>query len=333
MSIDVLSFGEVLVDWVSTEPARSLDTARAFEKAPGGAPANVAVALARLGLSSGFSGGISPDAFGLWLRSVLRRSGVDTTNAPNIQGTQTRMAYVLRSEDGDRRLAAFTNVGVADVAINPDHVSRIDLGRTIVFQFGSVTLADEPSASATRQALQRARGAGCLVSFDPNVRLALWPSADAARRAIEPLLSTADILKVSEDEAELLTGADEPERAGMLLMERYRPALLAVTLGARGALLRHGDRLVKHDGFAVDAIDSTGAGDAFVAGILRSAVLAVRQRPLGERRRALRDLSEDELNRILGDACALGALATTRLGAMAALPTLARLEAFLSGAS
>jgi sugar/nucleoside kinase (ribokinase family) len=330
MTLDVLAFGELLVDWVATEPTRSLDAARTFEKAPGGAPANVAVALARLGLRAGFAGGIAPDPFGRWLKSVLRRSGVDASGAIEIEGTDTRMAFVLRSEGGDRRLAAFTRAAAADAAFGPDHAALLDVARAAVFHFGSVTLASEPSASATRVALQRARDAGCLVSFDPNVRLALWPSADAARRAIEPLLSAADVLKVSEEEAELLTGVAEPERAGMLLMERYRPVLLAITLGARGAHLRHGDRLLTHGGFEVDAIDATGAGDAFVAGLLRAAATAAAPMPTAARRRALESLSPEALDGALRDACALGALATTRMGAMAALPSLARLEAFLA---
>jgi fructokinase len=330
MKLDVLSFGELLVDWVSTEPSRSLDTAKAFEKLPGGAPANVAVALARLGLTAGFAGGLAPDAFGRWLRSVLRRSGVDTTDAREIDGTQTRMAYVLRTEDGDRRLAAFTTVGVADAAFGSSHAGQVDVRRAMFFHFGSVTLASESSATATRTVLQRAREAGCLISFDPNIRLALWPSPDAARRAIEPLLSAADILKVSDDEAALLTGSTEPECAGMLLMERYRPALLALTLGARGAHLWHGDRSYRHEGFDVETVDATGAGDAFVAGLLRAAVGTAKRVSADERRRALRSMSAGGVEEALRDACALGALATTRIGAMAALPTLARFDAFLA---
>jgi len=330
MSLDVLSFGEILVDWVSAEPSRSLSSARRFEKAPGGAPANVAVALAHLGMRSGFAGGLSPDAFGRWLRSVLRRSGVDTTDAVEIEETDTRMAFILRGDGGERRLAAFTGIRAADAFVDVSHVESMEVGRATIFHFGSVTLASERSAAATESIVQRARDARCIISFDPNVRLALWQSADAAKRAIEPLLSMADILKVSDDEATLLTGADEPNRAGLLLMERYRPALLAVTRGARGARIWHGSYSSEFEGFEVEAVDTTGAGDAFVGGLLRACAKSIGREVKSKRRSALEALDRATIDTTLRQACALGALATTRMGAMTALPTLARLESFLA---
>jgi fructokinase len=327
--IDVIAFGEALIDWVSIAPAPSLGAARAFEMAPGGAPANVAVALARLGLRAAFAGGLAPDPFGQLLRDTLLENGVDVSRAIEIDGTQTRMAYVLKTELGERRLAAFSVVGVADAAFAPRHAAELDLERAAIFHFGSVTLAAHPSDDATLAAVGLAREAGCLISFDPNIRHPLWSSPDAARRAILPLLSAADVVKVGDDEAVFLTGVAEPEEAALLLWEQHRPALLAVTLGAHGALLVHRAGVFRHAGFAVKTCEVTGAGDAFTAGMLRASLAALRAGPDTSARRALEELKAETLERALRDACALGALATTRTGAMAGLPTALELDAFL----
>jgi sugar/nucleoside kinase (ribokinase family) len=327
----VVCFGELLVDWVATAPARSLESARAFEKAPGGAPANVAVALARLGVEAAFAGGVAPDPFGNWLRALVRRDGVNVDAAVEVPGTNTRMAFVLVDENGDRRLAAFTTAAVADASYGPELARQIPYRHAAIFHYGGVTLASQPSAGATLEALRLARDAGCLISFDPNIRLALWSSADAARRAITPLLSRADVLKVSDDELELLTGAGSVETGVELLWERDRPALLAVTMGAKGALLRSAHGTLRRDGFQVVVKDTTGAGDAFTAGLLRAVHAAVGAAPALGRRDAVTRMREDTLEAALREACALGALATTRAGAMAALPTDRQLKQFLLG--
>lgn len=327
--IDVLAFGEILVDWVSTTPARSLGAASTFEKVPGGAPANVAVGVSRLGLKAAFSGGIATDEFGAWLRSLLKRERVDTRYVAFIEDANTRMAYVLVDGRGERRLAAFTSVSVADAMVPVDFVAEIPLGRTAAFHFGSVSLASAGSATTTMVAARNAQQAGCLISFDVNLRLPLWESTVHAHREITPLVSVADILKVNEEELVFFAGVKEVERGAEMLWNRFRPSILAVTLGARGAFIRHAVGTVRHVGFPVNARDSTGAGDGFVSGLLYALVSFARksnQRSLPD---AVAHLSRDQVECALETACAVGALATTQIGAMSALPHKIRLDEFL----
>jgi fructokinase len=165
---DVLCLGEILVDWICRTPGAELHEAERFIKAPGGAPANTAVGLARQGISTGFIGRVSDDAFGAWLVSVLQENGIDTTGTIHDPHAQTRMAYVVTTLSGDRKLAEFTRVACADAQLSVEDIIPQQFERAHVLHFGSISLIANPSAQATRHAVDLARRHNLLISYDPN---------------------------------------------------------------------------------------------------------------------------------------------------------------------
>jgi fructokinase len=314
----VVCLGELLFDFVALEDSPRLEQATTFHRAPGGAPANVAVALTRLGTRSSFVGKIGGDAFGRSLRQTLAAEGVDLRGLVEDGAARTPLAFVGSDGQGGRSFV-FYHDGMADTLLRPDEVNRDLIGGARVFHFGSVTLAAEPSASATLAAARCARESGCLVSFDPNVRLELWDSPERALECILNALHMVDVVKVSSDELEFLTGTSDPVQACCRLREPG-PTLAVVTLGADGCYYDASTHAGHVPGVRVKAVDSLGAGDAFVAGLLAgisaqggSAVIADR----------------DALIPALSFANAVGAITTTQYGAIPALPTRAQVERLL----
>ena len=314
-SVEVFALGELLIDFVATERGGSLGDVTTFVRAPGGAPANVAVGLARLGVRSGFIGKVGDDPFGHHLAGVLKDAGVNVSQLRFDSEARTALAFVSLSESGDRDFMFYRHPS-ADMLHRPDEIDVATLRAARLLHVGSISTIAEPAASATRHALQVAREAGLWVSYDPNLRLPLWPSADAAKRGIEALWGEADVIKVADDELRFLTGADDLQAARSLWTPQLK--LLLVTRGAAGVsyLLREHDGHVP--GFAVDVADTTGAGDAFNAAVLSA---LVRQANL------IDDVSGVEAT--LRRANAFAALTTTRTGAIPAMPEAARVDAFL----
>lgn len=322
----VLTVGEALVDWVSLERGADLRAATTFVKAPGGAPMNVAIGLARLGVEVGFVGCVSPDPFGRWLSALMEAEGVDLRWLVEAPETQTRMAYVVTEASGDRHLAGFSTVACADAALQGDQVPRVYLDGVAALVFGSLILAAEPSRSAVLQMAGRVHGGRGIAVFDPNWRPVLWPEASALDAALGAALAVTDVLKVSDDEMLRLAGTPEPLAGARLLLARHGLAAVVVTSGSAGAMAVTSAVEVTVPSWAVEAVDSTGAGDAFVAGLLAGLVERDDGRPMAEQVRAMGAEAWEE---VLGRACAMGALATTRPGAIEALPRRAGLEAFL----
>lgn len=316
---DVIACGELLIDFVSTESGVTVAEAPAFQKAAGGAPANVAVGIARLGRSAGFMGQVGEDPFGHFLAGTLCAAGVDTGGLRFSTEARTALAFVSLRADGERSFVFFRNPS-ADMLWRPEDVDPDYAANARVFHYGSITLIGEPSRSATLAALEHARRAGALISYDPNLRLALWPSADAAREGMLVGWQYADLIKVSEEEAEFLTGETTPARAARRLWHDGL-RLLVVTRGAAGCLYFTPREMGEVSGFAVDAIDTTGAGDGFVAGLLVGLLEA--------------DLEWDEpaLLQALRLGNAVGALTTTQRGAIPALPARAAVQHFLGDAT
>ncbi|MBW4437414.1 MAG: hypothetical protein KME04_09790 [Pleurocapsa minor GSE-CHR-MK-17-07R] len=307
----IVSFGELLIDFVALESGVTVGEASGFVKAPGGAPANVAVAAARLGHPSAFLGAVGDDPFGHYLEGVLAETGVDTRGLRFSSAARTALAFVSLGKDGERSFSFYRNPS-ADMLMTPADVALDVIDAARIFHFGSITLIDEPCRSATLAAVNHAIRRGLLISYDPNLRLALWPSADAAREGMLAGLGYANFVKVSDEELEFLTGGSDP-------MALWRPntRLLAVTRGADGASLYTRDVSVSLPGYAVESVDTTGAGDGFVAGVLHGLM-------------RFGDDFEANLETIGRTACAVGALATTGKGAIPSLPMLAVVEAFLS---
>jgi fructokinase len=330
--MDVITVGEALVDWVSTEVGRDLNGACTFVKAPGGAPANVAVGLARLGVRAGFVGAFAPDAFGVWLRSILADAGVNLSLSPLVAATQTRMAFVTTAMDGDRDMAAFLSLQCADANLSLDALDVESILAAPVLHFGSVGLAAAPSRDTTLWLARAAGERGRLVSFDVNWRALIWTARRDALAVLHQALDLAHVVKLNLDEFSLLYGTREPSRGVSALWSDER-RLVVVTLGAAGAWYRgcceklHAQAEPcqgpldegRVEAPAVKAVDATGAGDAFMACLLAAMVDAER----GAERMPLREA--------VRRAAAAGALATTRVGAMSALPDRATLDRFCAG--
>jgi fructokinase len=314
----VVCLGEVLIDLVAVDPDAAIQTATTFRKAPGGAPANVAVGVARLGIPSGFIGKVSDDAFGQFLRATLEREGVDVRSVVVDPTARTPLAFVGAAPGGGRAWI-FYHRGLADTTLRWDELDSDLIDGAEVFHFGSVTLAAEPGRSTTLAAARVARDHGRLVSFDPNVRLELWDDGDDALRSIREAMPLADVLKVSSDEIAFLTGFDDPARAASRLRSAG-PRLVVVTLGAAGTYIQLGSFEDHVSTPRVAAVDPTGAGDAFVAALLSR---------LLELPGLVEGRDPASLIEAVRFANAAGALATTQLGAIPSLPTAAAVKALL----
>ena len=316
---DLISCGELLIDFVPTVSGVTLAEAPAFKKAPGGAPGNVAVGAARLGRRVGFMGQVGDDEFGHLLADTLRADGVDTAGLRFSHEARTALAFVSLRADGEREFMFYRHPS-ADMLWRPEDVDTAYAAQTRVFHFGSITLIGEPSRSATLAAVTAARAGGALISYDPNLRLPLWPSAEAARAGLLLGWQYGQIIKVSEEELTFLSGAtDLAEGARRLWHDALR--LLVVTQGPGGSSYVMADAAGHVPGFKAKPVDTTGAGDGFVAGLL-SGLLEC-------------DLAwnEDDLRRVLRLGNAVGAMTTQERGAIPALPTRAAVDAFMASAA
>ncbi|XP_074572636.1 putative fructokinase-1 [Curcuma longa] len=304
----IVSFGEMLIDFVPTVSGVSLAEAPGFIKAPGGAPANVAIAVARLGGRAAFLGKLGDDEFGRMLAGILRSNGVDDAGVLFDTGARTALAFVTLRDDGEREFMFYRNPS-ADMLLEEGELNLDVIKSAAVFHYGSISLITEPCRSAHLKAMQVAREAGALLSYDPNLRLPLWPSAESAREQIMSIWDQADIIKVSDVELEFLTGTDSVQDDVVLTLWRPEFKLLLVTLGEKGCKYYTKDFRGTLDGFSVNAVDTTGAGDAFVGAMLSKVVAdqSVLQ-------------SEGKLREVLRFANACGAITTTKKGAIPALP-------------
>ena len=321
---DVVTVGELLIDFVSTEPGPLKDVPR-FVKAAGGATANVAVALVRLGVSAGFIGQVGDDDFGRFLIGVLLDNGVDVPHLRMTDRGKTALAFVSLKGDGDRDFLFYWD-GSADKLLRPEDIDEEYIRSAQVLHYGTISLISSPAREATMRCIEIAREHGLWVSCDPNVRLPLWPDADTAREAILQAMKWADILKLSEEEAIFLTQVEDLEEATGLLERRYSASVIVITRGPQGCYYHWGTHSGYLPGFAVQAVDGTGAGDGFTAALVASAV-KFRNRGL-----SLSDPSRDEIIESLRYANGVGALTTTRRGAIPALPSSGEVDEFLASA-
>jgi fructokinase len=316
---DVIALGELLIDFVPTVSGVTLIEAPAFKKAPGGAPANVVAGLSKLGVSAGFMGKVGDDAFGRFLAQTLQDAGVDTTSLCFSSQARTALAFVSLRVDGEREFMFYRHPS-ADMLYTPDEVNSAYIRSAKAFHYGSISLIGEPSRSATLFAVQTAREAGLLISYDPNLRLSLWPGETEARQGMLLGWPLAQVIKVNEEELAFLAGKnlsthEELLEAGKSLWHKDLQLLL-ITLGKEGCLYLTPAFEGWVPSFQVEAVDTTGAGDGFVAGLLMG--LLETPRP-----------GEMHLREICLFANAVGALTTTQRGAIPALPTLEQVKGFL----
>ncbi len=303
---DIVAIGDILIDFVNLTKAG--DGAVALSGNAGGAPANVLCAAAKLGLKTVFIGRVGRDAFGAFLKRTLDGAGVDTSAL--VEGEEpTTLAMVSLDETGDRSFSFYRN-GTADVSLQESDVDMRLVADARMFHFGAVSLTDEPARTATFAAVTAARQAGVPVSFDPNYRPLLWRNRDEAVAMMKKGASLADYLKVSDEEAVLLTGERDMKAAARALLAQCGAKLAAVTMGPGGCIGAAGNACVHVPAYDVPCVDTTGAGDAFWGAAL-SRILRL---PAGA------VLDEETLRGVLCFANAAGSLVTTRYGAIPAMP-------------
>lgn len=311
----IVCMGELLIDFMARETGVSVGEASGFDKAPGGAPANVAVALNRLGLKSAFMGQVGNDPFGHYLAQTLISNGVDTSGLRFTDAARTALAFVSNRADGERSFMFYRHPS-ADMLMTPQDVNYDLLDSAEAFHFGSISLISEPSRAATLAAAAYALEKGALISYDPNLRRALWESDEAAREGMMLGFDYASIVKISDEELNFLTGGD------VYALWREYTRLIVVTMGKDGAraYVRNGSFLLV-DGRGVQSVDTTGAGDSFTAALLYKLLTAVDRDGLLEEATRLGD--------VLHFANTVGALTTTKRGAIPALPSHEEIDAIL----
>lgn len=261
---DIVSLGELIIDF--TESGTSPAGMRLFEQNPGGAVTNLLCAASQCGAKTGYIGKVGADMHGAFLKQSMLNAGVDMHALIEAEDVFTTLAFVALKLNGEREFSFARKPG-ADTQLRPDELDRDMLSHTRVFHTGSLSLTQEPSRSATYEAIDIAKHAGAIVSYDPNYRASLWSSKEEAVRSMRSLIATADIIKVSDEELPLLTGETDPKKGAEELLEQG-VKLAAITLGDKGAYVctREGGRLAP--GFHSAVVDTTGAGDAFFGGFL-----------------------------------------------------------------
>lgn len=309
----IVTLGEVVADIYREESASEVEMP--FRALPGGAPANVAVASARLGAEAAFVSSVGNDLFGDFIMRALDAEGVET-GAVVRQGSpvRTSLAFVEVFPDGDREFTFYRSSPAADEELSPDDVEREALFGASFVNFGSIPLLTEPVRSATRRFAELANEMDIPVAFDVNFRAHLWESVEAAREAVEPMISLSAIVKLSEDETSPLLGVEDIEEAAELLLERS-VSLVLISLGAEGAFYAARDFRGRLPSFEVEAVDATGAGDAFLAATLVHLSEA--------------SMDEASVREAVRRGTAAGAMACTGFGAMGPLPTSDELERFM----
>ncbi|MCE5189043.1 MAG: carbohydrate kinase [Eubacteriales bacterium] len=261
---DIVSLGELLVDF--TQSGVSPAGMRLFEQNAGGAVTNLLCAAAQCGAKTDFIGKVGADMHGAFLKRSMQDAGVDLKGLVESEDVFTTLAFVSLQPNGEREFSFARKPG-ADTQLRPDEVNRDLLEHTRIFHTGSLSLTQEPARSATYEAIDLAKHSGAILSYDPNYRASLWNSEAEAVRFMRSLIVTADILKLSEEELPFLTGETDPQKAANELIDQG-VKIVAVTLGAKGAsvVMRSGSQHIP--GFHVNAVDTTGAGDAFFGGFL-----------------------------------------------------------------
>lgn len=256
---DLTALGELLIDF--TQCGVSPEGNRLFEQNPGGAVANVLACARKFGRKTAFIGKVGRDMHGLFLKQTLQDAGINTDGLVLAEDVFTTLAFVALSESGERTFSFARKPG-ADTCLTVGELDENILRNTRILHIGSLSLTDEPARSATYKAVELAKAAGALISYDPNYRASLWPSEEAAIAQMRQMLPCADFVKISDEETHLLTGHHDPYEAGQALIEQG-VLCATVTLGKDGTLLCTKDRIQHIPGFDATAVDTTGAGDSF----------------------------------------------------------------------
>ena len=313
---DVTALGELLIDF--TENGTSAQGNPLLEANPGGAPCNVLAMLEKLGKKTAFIGKVGKDMFGEQLKTAVEEVGIDTRNLVMDEEVHTTLAFVHTYPDGDRDFSFYRNPG-ADMMLKKEEVEEDLIRGAKIFHFGTLSSTHEGVREATRYAIDVAKEAGCIVSFDPNLRPPLWKSLDEAKAEIEYGLSKCDILKISDNEVEFLFGTTDYDEGARLIREKYQIPLVLITLGKDGSRAYYKDLRVEVPGFVQEhTIETTGAGDTFCAYSLNYIL-----------EHGMEELTEENLKELLTFANAAASLITTRKGALRVMPTREEIKNFI----
>ncbi|WP_238985109.1 carbohydrate kinase family protein [Bacillus kwashiorkori] len=311
----VTALGEILIDF--TPEGKDEHGNPILVANPGGAPGNVLVALSNLGFKTNFIGSVGRDQFGNQLVSTLKEKNVGVEGIV-YSDINTTLAFVHVDDKGDRSFSFYRNPG-ADMMLTKENVNVELIKNSNVFHVGSISMTNEPSREATLAALKYAKKNNVVVSYDPNLRPPLWEDLEEAKAQILNVMEYADIVKVSEEELEFLTGHKDLEAGALELYNRYNLTILFVTMGEKGSCLLYKSKWLNSAGIKVKAVDTTGCGDAFFAGVL----FHILTNHLLERELENRDLEQLlEFGNIIGSYVAL------KNGGIPAMPTLSELEAY-----
>lgn len=307
---DVVAIGEMLIDF--TPVGISEHGNPIFERNPGGAPSNLLCAVKKLGRSAAFIGKVGNDNFGRALKQTLEENGVCSDGMVLSDKYQTTLAFVHLSESGDRSFSFYRNHG-ADTMMEPEEVNTALIDQCRIFHFGSLTLTSEPSRSATFAALEHAKRAGKVISYDPNLRMNLWESPELAKEMMCKGLEYANLLKISEEEAVFLTECTDYKKvAEQIIAQHPNIQAVLVTLGGDGSLALNRNGCVSLTTFPVKVVDTTAAGDSFMGGFLYRFL---------ELEKPLEELNESDLEICLAFGNATGSMTTTKKGSIHALPS------------
>lgn len=313
---DVTALGELLIDF--TENGNSEQGNPLMEANPGGAPCNMLSMIQKLGGTTAFIGKVGKDMFGRQLRQAVESVGIDTRNLMEDEEIHTTLAFVHTFPDGDRDFSFYRNPG-ADMMLTKEEIQEDLIRNSKVFHFGTLSSTHEGVREATRYAIDVAKEAGCLVSFDPNLRPPLWKTLEDARKEIEYGLSKTDILKISDNEVEFLCGTSDYDEGAKMLIEKYNIPFVCVTLGKDGSRAYYKGMRVEVPGFVQkNTIETTGAGDTFCGCMLHYII-----------QHGLEDLTEENLRELLTFANAAASAITTRKGALAVMPSKEEVEELL----
>lgn len=314
----VYSIGEALIDFIPNVTDSALKDVTSFRRVMGGAPANVAVTVSKLGGDSHFISKLGQDAFGEHITEVLNKYGVDTTYLLTTEEANTGLAFVSLKADGQRDFSFYRKPS-ADMLLTEDEVSDIPFHKGDILHFCSVDLIEAPVKYAHKRVIEDAIKAGTVISFDPNVRLPLWPDEESCQKTIQTFLPFADIVKVSDEELSFITGInDEQEALTSLFKDRVK--LVIYTKGKDGAVVLTQNFTASHAGFKVKALDTTGAGDAFIGSFLYQL----------SKLSSFAELDERKAIDMLQFSNAFAALTTTKHGAVESLPAIKETTAFLN---
>ena len=314
---DVIALGELLIDF--TMNGQSEQGNNMFEACPGGAPCNVLALLNKMGKKTAFLGKVGKDQFGTLLRDTITDAGIDASHLMVDDTVNTTLAFVHTFPDGDREFSFYRNPG-ADMMLTEDEVDPEFIAQTKILHFGTLSMTHDGVRAATKKAVQAAKDAGCLVSFDPNLRPPLWSSLDLAKEQMEYGFGVCDILKISDNEIQFVSGKEDYDEGIAYLQEKYNIPLILLTMGKEGSRAYYKGKCVERPGFAVKAIETTGAGDTFCGSSLNYIL-----------EHDFDNLTEEQLGELLTFANAAAALVTTKKGAIRAMPQREEVLALMAG--